>query len=216
MFQNSSSSVVRRVLAAALPVVVAVAFAGVASAEVDSDQQARFARGLSSVGNAEGIGYSTSVTPDLRTVSATVDDGRFVRGQDGTLMVESATGSPIAQVPTSFGTVGGNTITVATEISRDGRTLTATPQVTQAATAELKTIATNPGAQNSDPVQNAAALGAGVGLAFAAIMCLPGIMAVIVFFACTGLIGLPNALIGALIGAVVGAVAPEVIPQVLP
>lgn len=216
MFQNSNSGVARRMLAAVLPVAVAVTFAGVASAEVDTDQQARFAQGLSTVGNAEGIGYSTAVTPDLRTVSATLDNGRFVLGQDGTLTVESATGSPIAKVPTRFGTIGGNTITVTTEISADGRTIMARPQVSQGAAAELKTVATNPGAQNSDPVQNAAALGAGAGLAFAAIMCSPGIMAVIVFFACTGLIGLPNALIGALIGAAVGAVAPEIIPQVLP
>lgn len=216
MFQNSSSSVARRMLAAVLPVAVAVTFAGVASAEVDTDQQARFAQGLSTVGNAEGIGYSTTVTPDLRTVSATLDDGRFVLGQDGTLTVESATGRPIAQVPTRFGTVGGHTITVTTAISADGRTIMARPQVSQGAAAELKTVATNPAAQNSDPVQNAAALGAGAGLVFAAVMCLPGIMAVLVFLACTGLIGLPNALIGALIGAAVGAVAPEVIPQVLP
>ncbi|MGW6426436.1 hypothetical protein ACWF82_27500 [Nocardia sp. NPDC055053] len=216
MFQNSSSSVGRRMLAAVLPVAVAVTFAGVASAEVDADHQARFAQGLSSVGNAEGIGYSTAVTPDLRTVTATVDDGRFVLGPDGTLTVESATGSPIAQVPTSFGTVGGNTITVATEISADGRTLAATPQVSQSAAPELKTIATNPAAQNSDPIQNAAALGAGVGLMSAAIMCVPAVMAVLVYAVCAGMIGLPNALIGALIGAAVGAVAPEIIPQVLP
>ncbi|MFD6389511.1 hypothetical protein [Nocardia sp. NPDC060259] len=216
MFQNSSSSVGRRMLAAVLPVAVAVTFAGVASAEVDADQQARFAQGLSSVGNAEGIGYSTAVTPDLRTVTATVDDGRFVLGPDGTLTVESAAGSPIAQVPTSFGTVGGNTITVATEISADGRTLEATPQVTQAGAAELKTIATNPAAQNSDPVQNAAALGAGVGMVFAAIVCVPAITAVILYLPCVGMVGLPNALIGALIGAAVGVAAPQIIPQVLP
>ncbi|MGS2806488.1 hypothetical protein [Nocardia sp. MW-W600-9] len=216
MFQNSSSGLGRRLLAAALPVAVAVTCAGVASADVDADQQARFVQGLASHGQAEGIGYRTDVTPDMRTVSATVDEGRFVLGQDGTLTVESATGSPIAQVPTSFGTVGGNTITVATEISADGRTLKATPQVSQGAATELKTIATNPTAQNSDPVHNAAAIGAGVGLIAAAVVCVPMITTMILYLPCVGLIGLPNALVGALIGAAVGAVAPEVIPQVLP
>ncbi|MET9211804.1 MULTISPECIES: hypothetical protein [unclassified Nocardia] len=216
MFQNSSSGLGRRLLAAALPVAVAVTCAGVASADVDADQQARFVQGLASHGQAEGIAYRTDVTPDLRTVSATVDDGRFVLGQDGMLTVESATGSPIAQVPTTFGTVGGNTITVATEISADGRTLRATPQVSQAAATELKTIATNPTAQNSDPVHNAAAIGAGVGLIAAAVVCVPMITTMILYLPCVGLVGLPNALVGALIGAAVGAVAPEVIPQVLP
>ncbi|MEV0076209.1 hypothetical protein AB0H58_07330 [Nocardia neocaledoniensis] len=216
MFQNSSFRAGRRVLAAALPLAVAVAFAGTASAEVTADQQARYAAGLASAGQAENIGYRTAVTPDLRTVTASVDDGRFVRAEDGTLTVESATGSPIAQVPTSFGTVGGNTITVATEISADGRTLTATPQVSPAAAAELKTIATNPAAQNSDPVHNAAAIGAGVGLIAAAVVCVPMITTMILYLPCVGLIGLPNALVGALIGAAVGAVAPDVIPQVLP
>ncbi|GAD84032.1 hypothetical protein FEK33_06615 [Nocardia asteroides NBRC 15531] len=216
MFHSSSFSATRRVLAAVLPVAVAVTFAGAASAEVTADQQAQYVAGLSSVGQAEGIGYHTTVAPDLRTVSATVDDGRFVLAQDGTLTVENAAGSPIAQVPTSFGTVGGNTITVATQISEDGRTLTATPQMTQAAAAEVKTIATNPAAQYSDPVHNAAAIGAGVGLVAAAVVCIPMITTMILYLPCVGLVGLPNALVGALIGAAVGAVVPEVIPQVLP
>ncbi|MFC4125696.1 hypothetical protein [Nocardia rhizosphaerae] len=216
MIQNSSFRAGRRALAAVLPLAVAVTFAGTASADVTPDQQARYVAGLASTGQTENIGYRTTVAPDLRTVTATVDDGRFVLGEDGTLTVESATGSPVAQVPTSFGTVGGNTITVATDISADGRTVTATPQVSRAAATELKTIATNPAAQNSDPIHNAAAIGAGVGLIAAAVVCVPMITTMILYLPCVGLIGLPNALVGALIGAAVGAVAPDVIPQVLP
>ncbi|MFD4357878.1 hypothetical protein ACFWPX_35420 [Nocardia sp. NPDC058518] len=209
MFQHK---VVRRALAVALPVAVAVSLAGVSSAEVD--QQAQYAAGLASTGE----GYRTVVAPDLRTVSASVDEGRFVLAPDrDRVIVESATGTPIGEIPTSFTTAGGNAVTLASEIAADGRSLTVTPQPTAAASTELKNIATTPTAQFPDPVQNGAAAGAGVGLIVAAIVCIPAIMAfLIVYLPCLGLVGLPNALVGALIGAVVGAAAPDIIPQVLP
>ncbi len=208
MFQHK---LVRRVLAVALPVALGLAGAGVCSAEVD--QQTRYAAGLSSAGE----GFRTVVAPDLRTVSASVDEGRFLLAPDaGRVVVESATGDPIGEIPTSFTTVSGNVIALATEIAADGRSVTVTPRPTAAAVDELKTIATSPTAQFPDPVQNAAAVGAGIGVIVAAVVCIPMITTMILYLPCVGLVGLPNALVGALIGAVVGVAAPDVIPQVLP
>ncbi|MFD3507426.1 hypothetical protein [Nocardia sp. NPDC058666] len=200
----------RRALAVTLPVAVAVSLAGTAAADVD--QQAQFAAGLSSTGE----GFRTTVAPDLKTVSATVDEGRFVLAPDATVVVESATGAPIGHIPTSFSTVGGNTIKLAAEIAADGRSVRVSPQLNTAATTELKAIATAPTAQFPDPVHNAAAIGAGIGAIVAAVVCIPMITTMILYLPCVGLVGLPNALIGALIGAVVGLAAPDVIPQVLP
>ncbi|MFC4377259.1 hypothetical protein ACFO5K_24570 [Nocardia halotolerans] len=208
MFQHR---VVHHALAAALPVAVAVSLVGAGTASADADEQGRYAQGLASTGQ----GYSTAVAPDLRTVSASLEEGRFVLAPQG-VVVESATGSPAEEIPTSFTTAGGNLITLATEIAADGRSLTVTPKPTPAATAELRSIATNPTAQFPDPVQNAAAIGAGIGVIAAAVVCIPAITTMILYLPCVGLVGLPNALVGALIGAIVGAVAPEVIPQVLP
>ncbi|WP_410874120.1 hypothetical protein [Nocardia sp. A7] len=208
MFQHK---LFRRVLAVALPVAVGMAGAGVCSAE--ADQQTQYAAGLSSAGE----GYRTVVAPDLRSVSASVDEGRFLLAPDlGRIVVESATGDPIGEIPTSFTTVSGNVIAVATEIAADGRSMTVTPRPTEEASAELKTIATTPTAQFPDPVQNAAAIGAGVGALIAAVVCIPMITTMILYLPCVGLVGLPNALVGALIGAVVGLAAPDIIPQVLP
>ncbi|MFD4462770.1 hypothetical protein [Nocardia sp. NPDC058480] len=208
MFQHK---LVRRALAVALPLAVGLAGAGVCSAEVD--QQTQYAAGLSSAGE----GYRTAVAPDLRTVSASVDEGRFLLAPDSDrVIVESATGDPIGEIPTSFTTVSGNVIALATEIAADGRSMTVTPRPTAGASAELKTIATTPTAQFPDPVQNAAAIGAGIGVIVAAVVCIPMITTMILYLPCVGLVGLPNALVGALIGAVVGVAAPHIIPQVLP
>ncbi|TCJ94221.1 hypothetical protein [Nocardia alba] len=208
MFQHK---VVRRALAVVLPIAVAVSVAGVASAEVD--KQTQYAAGLSSAGE----GFRTTVARDLRTVSASVDEGRFLLAPDrGRVVVESATGDPIGEIPTSFTTVKGSVIALTTEIAPDGRSMKVTPRPTAAATDELKNISTTPTAQFPDPVQNAAAIGAGIGALVAAVMCVPMITVVILYAGCVGLVGLPNALIGALIGAVVGVAAPHVIPQVLP
>ncbi|MFE3542506.1 hypothetical protein ACFXK0_05985 [Nocardia sp. NPDC059177] len=195
----------------ALPVVVGLAGAGVCSA--NADQQTRYAAGLSSAGQ----GYRTAVAPDLRTVSASVDEGRFLLAPDRSrVIVESATGDPIGEIATSFTTVSGNKIDLATEIAADGRSITVTPRPSAAASGELKAIATSPTAQFPDPVQNAAAIGAGIGVIAAAVVCIPMITTMILYLPCVGLVGLPNALVGALIGAVVGVVAPDIIPQILP
>ncbi|MFF0543444.1 hypothetical protein ACWEVD_15010 [Nocardia thailandica] len=219
MFHHTVARAGRRALVGVLPLAVVAATlagAGTASAD-DAAEQARLAQGLSASFDADGIGYRTSVTPDLRTISATVDNGRFVLAADASsVAVEKADGTVVQQLPTTLGTAGGNTIRLATTVGADGRSLTMTPVADDGATTELKSIATNPAAQYSDPALNGAAIGAGVGAVIGAVVCIPMITTMILYLPCVALVGGPNALIGAAIGALVGAVAPAIIPQVLP
>lgn len=210
----------RKLVIGVLPFAVAatVASAGTASATNLVEQQAEFARGLSSAGVVDGVSYATTVADNLSGVSATVDNARFVAAADGgSIVVQSAQGAAITSIPTSLTTVGGNTIALGTQISGDGRSLSVTPQVSDSAGAELKDIATNPGAQNPDPLINGAAAGAAIGAVVGAILCVPALAAFLVgYIPCAIISVLSNALFGAILGAVVGAVAPDVIPQVLP
>ncbi|MFD4462768.1 hypothetical protein [Nocardia sp. NPDC058480] len=220
MFNHTITRAGRRAVFAALPLVVAASLftTGTAAADVTVARQAEIAAGLAGEGVSEGVGYKTSVSPDLRTISATVDNGTFVLSPDSTKVdVVSATGAKVSELPLTMATVGGNNIALASVISEDGRTLQIAPQMSAATTDELKSIATNPEAANHDPVQNGAAAGATIGFLTAAIMCIPALAAFIVgYFVCALGGGLSYALTGAVLGAVIGLVIPESIPQVLP
>ncbi|MFD6398040.1 hypothetical protein [Nocardia sp. NPDC060249] len=220
MFSHNITRAGRRVVFAALPLVVAASLVstGTAAADVTVARQAEIAAGLASEGAADGIGYKTTVSPDLRTISATVDSGRFVLSPDSTnVAVISAAGDKVSELPLTMATVGGNNIALASVVSEDGRTLQIAPQLSAATTDELKSIATNPEAGNHDPVQNGAAAGATIGFLTAAILCIPALAAFIIgYFVCALGSGLTYALTGAVLGAVIGLVIPESIPQVLP
>lgn len=74
-------------------------------------------------------------------------------------------------------------------------------------------IATDPNAQNHDPLANGVAAGAGAGAIVHAVLCMlvPGAGSVAAPACAVG-----GALNGALLGLLVGALAPQVVPQVLP
>ncbi|MFD4357875.1 hypothetical protein ACFWPK_14865 [Nocardia sp. NPDC058519] len=220
MFNHTITRVGRRAVFAALPLAVAASLVttGTAVADVTVARQAEIAAGIASEGVSEGVGYKTAVSPDLRTISATVDNGTFVLSPDSTKVdVVSATGAKVSEFPLTMATVGGNNIALASVISEDGRTLQIAPQLSAATTAELKSIATNPEAGNHDPVANGAAAGATIGFLTAAILCIPALAAFIIgYFVCALGSGLTYALTGAVLGAVIGLVIPESIPQVLP
>ncbi|WP_336087137.1 hypothetical protein [Nocardia sp. SSK8] len=208
----------RRVAVAALPLAVATSLvtAGTAAADVTVERQAEIATGLSSQGVADGVAYTTTVSPDLRTISATVDAGRFVLTPDAVTVV-SDSGATVGELPLKFETVTGNAIAVASVVSADGKTLQMAPQLSTDTSTELKNIATDPNAANSDPVQNAAAAGAAIGAIASAILCLPALAAFIIgYFVCALPSVVSSALTGAVIGAVIGLVIPESVPQVLP
>ncbi len=220
MFSHTITGTGRRAVLATLPLVVAAALvaSGTAAADPTAERQAEIAAGLGGSGATGGVGYRTVVSPDLRTVAATVDNGTFVHSPGSTSVeVISATGAEVSEVPLTLATVGGNVVELEPTVSADGRTLSLAPRISAAANGELKNIATNPAAANPDPVQNGAAAGAGIGALFGAIFCIPSAAFFIIgYFLCgIGWI-LGSAIVGAVIGAVIGQVNPEVIPQVLP
>ncbi|MFD4430552.1 hypothetical protein [Nocardia sp. NPDC058497] len=218
MFHRNITRVGRRALVAALPLAVATSLVttGTAVADVDTERQAQIATGLSSAGAAEGVDFRTVVSPDLRTISATVDNARFVVTPDAVTVV-SAAGVTVGEVPLKLNTVDGNAIAIASVVSEDGKTLSMAPQLSADTSTELKNIATDPSAANHDPAQNGAAAGATVGALSAAILCIPALAAIIVgYFFCLLSSGISMAITGAVIGAVIGLVIPEAIPQVLP
>jgi hypothetical protein len=228
MFHKAALRVGRNVLTAAvLPfaVVATLASAGTASATDYAAQQARLADNLVASSSEQGVNYKTTTAPDLKTISTTLENGKFTLTADASAVkVESATGAKVSEFPMSLKTVAGNTIALAPQISQDGKTLALAPQVTPEVAAELKPIAaglkpvaTNPDAQNHDPIANGLAGGAAVGLGIAAVLCIPAVLAFVVgYFACVLLSSLTYVVVAAVIGAIIGAVAPDVIPQVLP
>ncbi|MGW5311810.1 hypothetical protein ACWEVD_25200 [Nocardia thailandica] len=218
MFHHTITRGARRALVAALPLAVATSLvtAGTAVADPATERAAQVATGLSSAGAADGVDFRTVVAPDLRSITATLDNGHFVVTPDAVTVV-SATGATVGEVPLKLNTVGGNAIAVASVVSADGRTLQMVPALSSDTGAELKDIATNPEAANHDPVQNGAAAGATIGAIAAAILCVPALAAFIVGYVfCAIPSVISTALTGAVIGAVIGLVIPESVPQVLP
>lgn len=228
MFQKTVMRAGRQILTVVLPfaVVASLANAGTASATELADQQARWADSLSATGAEQGVEYKTTTSADLKSVSTVLNSGKFTLTADSSaVQVESATGAKVTEFPMSMKSAAGNTIALAPQISPDGKTLVVTPQVSteitgelkNVAAGELKPIATNPDAQNHDPVANGLAAGAMTGLGVAAILCIPAIVVFIVgYFACIIASGISYVVFAAVIGAILGAVAPQIIPQVLP
>ncbi|MGQ4597225.1 hypothetical protein [Nocardia sp. R6R-6] len=219
MFHHAAVRVGRRALIGALPLVVATTFAGAgaASATNYADQQAQLATAISTSGTSGDVGYHTTVAPDLKTVSTTLDAGTFQLGETSIKVVDK-TGAPVTELPRTVATPSGTAIALDAKVSDDGRTLSVTtPEVSAATGAELKDIATNPQAQYPDPVMNGAAAGAAGGAIAALITCIPTLAIFIVGYGLCAVVGVvTTAILGAVIGAVVGTVAPDVIPQVLP
>ncbi|WP_194816995.1 hypothetical protein [Nocardia sp. XZ_19_385] len=223
MFRETVMRAGRKVLTGVLPFAVVATFAGAgtASATDYAAQQARWAENLAVSATAAGIDFKTTVAPDLSTISTAVHNGTFKLTADSSAVnVESTSGAKVTEFPLSLKTVAGNTIPLAPQISADGKTLVVTPKVSPELAAELnaadlKNIATNPGAGNSDPIANGAAAGAVVGLVIGGIFCVPMVLSIVAIPVCAvSLLG--NVLWAAVIGAIVGAVAPHVIPQILP
>ncbi|WP_043719859.1 hypothetical protein [Nocardia asiatica] len=218
MVYRAAIRVGRKALIGALPLAVATTFAGAGAASATNyAEQAQLAQAISTSGTSADIGYHTTVAPDLRSVSATLDAGTFQLGETS-IKVVNQVGAAVTELPRTLATPSGTTIALDAKVSEDGRTLSVTtPEVSAATGAELKDIATNPGAQYPDPVMNGAAAGAGVGAVAALITCIPTVAAFVVGYVLCAAVGVvTTAILGAVVGAVVGTVAPDVIPQVLP
>ncbi|MFE6926187.1 hypothetical protein ACFVAV_34605 [Nocardia sp. NPDC057663] len=178
MFKRST----RNILLGALPVVVAVTFAGggVASADAYADQQAQPATAMA----VQGDSYGTAIA-EFSFGSATPAGAAM--SQDAELSGEG----PVSEV--------------------------AAPVISDVIETQLQDVATDPKAENSDPVINGALAGAGLGALATLVNCIPSVIVLGVGYPLCLILGtLPHALIGAIIGGYVGHVNPEVIPQVLP
>ncbi|MEV0332387.1 hypothetical protein [Nocardia sp. NPDC050717] len=93
----------------------------------------------------------------------------------------------------------------------------AAPVVSEVIDTQLHEVATDPKAENSDPVVNGALAGAGIGALATLVNCLPSVIVLGVGYPICLILGvLPHAAVGAIIGGIVGHSNPEVIPQVLP
>ncbi len=186
MFKRST----RNILLGALPVIVAVTFAGsgVASADASADQRAQPAVATT----LQDDGYDTAIAA-FSFGSATPVAAEIA--QDA----EPSGESPVVEVA----------VPVAADV--------VAPVVSDVVETGLHDVATDPKAENSDPVVNGALAGAGVGALATLVNCLPSVILLGVGYPICLVLGvLPHAAIGAIIGGVVGHVNPEAIPQVLP
>src|SRR5918993_4541510 len=107
MFSHTITRAGRRAVFAVLPLAVAASLVttGTAAADVTVARQAEIAAGLAGEGVTDGVGYKTTVSPDLRTISATVDNGRFVLSADSTnVAVISDTGAKVSELPLTLAT----------------------------------------------------------------------------------------------------------------
>ncbi|MEV6095723.1 hypothetical protein [Nocardia sp. NPDC051981] len=86
-----------------------------------------------------GINYQITVSPVDRAVVTTVENGKFEVSQNGAVVLESADGAAVTEVPQSLA-VDGRSIAMAQHIGADGRTLTLTPTPTAEDIAQLKDI----------------------------------------------------------------------------
>ncbi|GAD86965.1 hypothetical protein FEK33_24840 [Nocardia asteroides NBRC 15531] len=191
MFMRST----RNFLLGALPVIVAVTFAGsgLASADASVDQQAQPATAMVVQGDSYETaiaGFSFGATPANAAIS---QDAELSMSQDA----ELSGASPVSDA--------------------------ATPVVSEAAAvsdvidSQLNDVATDPKAEHSDPVLNGALAGAGIGALATLVNCIPSVIVLGVGYPICLLLGvLPHAAVGAIIGGIVGHANPEVIPQVLP
>lgn len=191
MFMRST----RNILLGALPVAMAVAFAGsgVASADVTADQPA-------TVLAVQENNFATAV--------AAFSFGSAVPA--GAVISQEAEPS----IPQAAQLSDENLVSevAAPEISE-----ATAPVVSDVIDTQLHEVATNPKAENSDPVVNGALAGAGLGALATLVNCIPSAIILGVGYPICLLLGvLPHAAVGAIIGGVVGHVNPEVVPQVLP
>ncbi|MEV0687991.1 hypothetical protein AB0I35_29395 [Nocardia sp. NPDC050378] len=194
MFMRST----RNILLGALPVVVAVAFAGsgVASADAFADQQAQSA----TVVAVEGDSYATAI--------AEYSFGSAVPA--GVAISQDAEPS----IPQAAELSNENLVS---EVAAPAISEATAPVVSDVTESQLHEVATNPKAENSDPVVNGALAGAGLGALTTLVNCIPSAIILGVGYPICLLLGvLPHAAVGAIIGGIVGHVNPEVVPQVLP
>lgn len=108
---------------------------------VATEQPAVVASGGVTSGVAQGINYNTTVSPVDKTITWSVDSGRFQLTEDGSAVALIAdNGATVDQVALKS-EVAGLPIAVAQEISADGRSVKLAASMTPEDTTELQNVA---------------------------------------------------------------------------
>ncbi|TQM30994.1 hypothetical protein [Nocardia bhagyanarayanae] len=95
---------------------------------------------VSASGVDQGVGYRTVLSDASRIVTTTVDSGRFEIAEGGAKVVlKSDRGEVVTDVPLTY-ELSGHRLSVANEISEDGRKLKLTPTVDAKAIGEMQPV----------------------------------------------------------------------------
>ncbi|MFI6869023.1 hypothetical protein [Nocardia sp. NPDC050406] len=119
--------------------VLAIAAVGISAGTVAAEPAAVDRQNASS-GVDRGVGYRTVLADLDRTVTTSVDGGRFEMTADGArVLVRSEGGEVIAEVPLTFD-ISGQRLELVEQIDDHGEKLTLTPRMTAEEIGELRAI----------------------------------------------------------------------------
>ncbi|MGV9616872.1 hypothetical protein [Nocardia xishanensis] len=95
---------------------------------------------ISASGVDQGVGYRAVLSDSSRAVTTTVDGGRFELADNGAeVLLKSDRGAVVTDVPLTY-ELSGQRLSVANEISADGKKLTLTPTADAKAIGELQQV----------------------------------------------------------------------------
>ncbi|MFD0365103.1 hypothetical protein ACFQZZ_27030 [Nocardia sp. GCM10030253] len=119
--------------------VLAVAAVGITAGTVNA-KPAEVVKEISASGVEQGIGYRTVVSDVAGVITTAVDGGTFeVIDSGAKVALKSASGAVVTEVPLTFD-ISGSRMSVAHEISDNGRKLALTPQVDAKNIGEMQPI----------------------------------------------------------------------------
>ncbi|GAA5046756.1 hypothetical protein GCM10023318_12500 [Nocardia callitridis] len=116
---------------------IAIAAVGISAGTANAAPESA-SKDVTTAGNYQGIDYQSTLADSTKTVTTTVEEGRFeINGNTATLIADN--GSAVTEVPLTF-EVAGRSIPVDSQITEDGHSLALTPKVSGDDISELKDI----------------------------------------------------------------------------
>ncbi|WP_431952727.1 hypothetical protein [Nocardia lijiangensis] len=114
------------------------AVVGIAAGTVNANPPGK--QEISTSGVDQEVGYRTALSDSSRVVTTTVEGGRFELADNGAkVLLKSDRGAVVTDVPLTY-ELSGHRLSVANEISADGRKLTLTPTADAKAIGELQQV----------------------------------------------------------------------------
>ncbi|MEV0028477.1 hypothetical protein [Nocardia sp. NPDC050793] len=111
---------------------------GIATSTVNANPPEK--QEISASGVDQGVGYRAVLSDSSRVVTTTVEGGRFELADNGAkVLLKSDRGAVVTDVPLTY-ELSGQRLSVANEISADGRKLTLTPTADAKAIGELQQV----------------------------------------------------------------------------